>query len=327
MILQIVSDASNMNPMPTRALSQDWHYRGKFDARIPGLPTIVWSAVEALDIPPSIAGPMSNGARWLLLYLFTPANIKVDGKPWQLCPANTALIMTPGTRYWVDTRGPNEPSHHTWLLIDGLHALPVFPLTQDRDGMAWFLDPQGLLATELARYIEIVDSQRSDPFWCMQVCSSGIFDMLGKAVPGADMKNRITPKSVARKIDPIVARILAYLQANLSKHVKLKDIAIALHASPSTISHRYRAFADETPMQTLKRLRLFEAKIRLLRGELTEDIAESVGFCDARHLWAAFKHSEGISPQAFVKTTRLAQTPRAPDPEPGMRPSGSQRNS
>jgi len=82
--------------------------------------------------------------------------------------------------------------------------------------------------------------------------------------------------------------------------VRLADLARALHLSPSSLSHRYRTAAGESPMQSLKRLRILRAKVLLLKGHSLADVAEQLGFYDQVHLSVTFKKSEGVSPRAFL---------------------------
>jgi len=286
----------------------NWHFRGKFDARIPDLHTIVWSAVEGLDVPPSINGPMSPGSRWMVIYYDTPARMAFGHtrRQWQDIPANTAIMITPATPYSIDTRVHPGPSHHLWIMLDGVHELPLFALTEGGHRYVRFDDPDRTLLHEFKRYIDLVEAHLDAPFWTMQTGSRSLLARLSQVTAVAPGRYRVNPSPDIRPVDPIVGRVLAFLEKHLAERVRLEDIAHHLHASPSTVSHRYREFAGEAPMQTLRRLRLLRAKLLLLRGELTADIAERVGFYDERHLWSAFKQSEGMSPREFVKVNREA---------------------
>lgn len=282
----------------TKSDSRSGRVRAYFHARIPGFGAIVNSAAEMRDIPAWVQS-MRLAADWDLLYLHTPARIRVGTPraPWLEAGPGTAVLLAPFSRFWIDTR-PGK-GHHSWINIEGLEVTPAGRLPATRHGMPCFIDPTGALGTLMTGLVDTVVELQDQSFWALQLVGNRIISLLESATPARDGFLRIEARA-ADPVDPLVARVMAYLSANLSGRVTLESIAHALHTSPSTISHRYRAATGETALATHRRMRLLEVKRLLAIGQPLAAIAAQVGYCDVHHLSREFKRQEGMTPRGFV---------------------------
>jgi len=70
----------------------------------------------------------------------------------------------------------------------------------------------------------------------------------------------------------------------LAEPIFVRDIARHLGICASSLAHRYRTEARESPMQSLIFLRIELVKGLLMQGLPLKAIAENAGFCDVYHL-------------------------------------------
>lgn len=281
-------------------------FRGTVHSLIPDICPYVSAAVEARNIPPGMSHSMSVGPLWMFLYFVTRTNItlhELETLPLK-CPANTAILIRPGNQYRIDTRPAGDLSHHVWVVFDGLQPTPLAALVRNRGGYLTFADPDMVLLERMLSVVDAAERQRPAPFWSMQAPGRILLDIMNTAANVRHAAFVVTRETAKKKPDPLVTRVIQFLQDNLTTPVRLSAIAAHVHASVSTTSHRYRAATGEAPMQTLRRLRLLRAKVMLSQGHLLADIAEHLCFYDERHLALAFRRSEGMSPREFIKRTR-----------------------
>lgn len=291
---------------------QDVH-RGQTHVDIPNFTPVFRTLSEVRQLRRVLSGTMATGTGWTFLYVFTPIRLRL--RPlfhergslfrWTDHPAGTGILLPPNCHYQVDTRIAPGESHHAWFIAESLHAAAVFPLTRGPSRFTRFLDHDGLLGKSMLEAVDATEDSKPTPFWTMQIHGRHILDILETAAPTEEPGvYRITSKSVRKRQDPIVARVLTFFEGNLGRRVRLRDIAAHLHASVSTVSHRFRAATGEAPMQALLRMRLFRAKSLLIGGLRISDAAAESGFYDDAHFAATFRRMEGMSPSQFIGTRR-----------------------
>lgn len=194
--------------------------------------------------------------------------------------------------------------------MDGIQLTPIFSMmAPSRQGCLLFDDPEKILAPQMESLIETSIQSAPYYFWPAHLHGRRILDILQAAEPVSLMTYRVSQTVTSPPVDRIVGQVVQYLQAHLGDKISLSELARHLHMSASTVSHRYRAAAGESPMQTLNRLRLLQTKIRLVQGETVESIAHDLGFYDAKHLSNTFRKAEGIPPRVFVRGTKPTPTP------------------
>lgn len=274
--------------------------RACFNARIPEFEPLIRSAADMREIPARVT-EIFLPADWDLLYFHTPTRLRIGSvrAPWLNAEAHSAVLLSPYSRIWIDTRPNRGQGYHSWINMDGMDGSPVTRLMKAREGVPYIRDPEGVLGQAMTGLVDVIAELQSRSFWALQLIGNRILDMVAQATPVGDgsltLKGR---KTVA--VDPLVARILAYLSANLARKLTLADIARHLHTSSSTISHQYRAATGETALATHRHMRILEVKRLLSRGQPLAAIAAEIGFCDVPHLSREFKRQENMTPKAFV---------------------------
>jgi AraC-like DNA-binding protein len=294
--------------------------RGTVGVQLPGFGPIVVSVVELRGIQPHLAPILATGASWMLIVLLAPARLSVfraDSVVRLDFPSGSAILMPHHTRYRVDTRPARSGSHHFWMQIENVEKESrLLAMLDDETGCARFSDPSGALVARLAVMVEAVEQQRSEPFWVMQAYGRNIIHLLSGATREADGVCRIeNRRGSLTPPDHLVDRSLAFMKKNISQRIRLEDLAQHLHASVSTISHRYRAATGEAPIQTLHRMRMLQAKRLLVEGSSLRQIAEALGFYDEHHFSRAFKKGEGLTPLQFAQQSGSDRPMLGPTPK------------
>ena len=104
-----------------------------------------------------------------------------------------------------------------------------------------------------------------------------------------------------REAFPIV-RAKAFMMEHLCEPIKLEDIATEVSLSPSYFSALFKKESGETISDYLQRIRLEEAK-KLLRATSLNlnEIAQRVGYTDAKHFSKMFRKQTGARPNEYRK--------------------------
>ncbi|HSY23509.1 MAG TPA: GlxA family transcriptional regulator [Polyangiaceae bacterium] len=96
--------------------------------------------------------------------------------------------------------------------------------------------------------------------------------------------------------------LVAYVAAHLGEDLTVEALAQRMAVSPRQFSRQCRAALATTPAELVQRMRLDEAKTRLLEREATVSVvAESVGFRSADAFRRAFEGRFGIAPSDYRK--------------------------
>lgn len=276
--------------------------RGGYAGTIPGLEPLAVVAEDSPGVGACLSDQISTGYRHLLLYSYTSWRFRVHNgrwSQWQDGPACSAALIQPGTMYQIDTRQGPTPSRHIWVILDSLGATPLAIAASRKEGYVLFIDSEGRLAASLLAMVDVVERKQKEAFWSLQIHARRLVRLLAETRAEGSDGVRLVDETVPVP-DRLVGLVIDFLSRNLGNPIRLAQIARAVHASVSTVAHRYRAYAGEGPMQTLRRIRMVQAKILLLQGQRTADIATNLGFCDERYFSTQFKRSEGRSPRAFL---------------------------
>jgi AraC-like DNA-binding protein len=94
-------------------------------------------------------------------------------------------------------------------------------------------------------------------------------------------------------------RVKLILERDLQNPVPLEDVAHQMHCSARTLRRQLGVFKTSY-RQLLDEVRFERAKIMLKEGKLpTDQIAESLGFCDGAGFRRAFQRWSGLAPGAY----------------------------
>ncbi|WP_367303950.1 GlxA family transcriptional regulator [Burkholderia multivorans] len=100
--------------------------------------------------------------------------------------------------------------------------------------------------------------------------------------------------------DSLVHRAQHWLQKNMTKEVRMSEMASELGVSERTLIRRCQAALDQAPLRYLQSLRIEAARGLLEGGDLNvETIAIKVGYNDVSSFCRLFKEKVGLSPGAY----------------------------
>lgn len=100
--------------------------------------------------------------------------------------------------------------------------------------------------------------------------------------------------------DSLVQRAQHWLQSNMSRELRMSELAVALAVSERTLIRRFRAALERTPLAYLQDLRLEAARALLETGDLGIDaIAGQIGYRDTSSFSRLFRQRIGMSPGAY----------------------------
>jgi len=118
--------------------------------------------------------------------------------------------------------------------------------------------------------------------------------------------------------DSLVHRAQHWLQKNMTKDVKMSEMAQELGVSERTIIRRFHAALDQPPLRYLQSLRIEAARGLLEAGDLSlERITAQVGYSDTSSFCRLFKDKVGLSPGAYrdrFRPTGDSQTTQPDNP-------------
>ena len=123
-----------------------------------------------------------------------------------------------------------------------------------------------------------------------------------------------------------VENALSWYAEHLSLHPSIKEVAGAVHISPSHLRRLFWQIRAASPKQACQKIRLEQAQEFMGRSALTlDEVARHCGFASASHLCREFKQSHHITPTFWRKKVVMkfldpsASTPaRAPDRAPRL---------
>jgi AraC family transcriptional regulator len=95
-------------------------------------------------------------------------------------------------------------------------------------------------------------------------------------------------------------RVLKFVQENLSRQIRIREMANTARLSVSYFHRAFAAWMGETPNRYVRRRRIERAKTLMLSTEkCLAEIALDCGFSDQSHLTRLFRRSVGSSPATW----------------------------
>ncbi|OBC10542.1 hypothetical protein A5784_36605 [Mycobacterium sp. 852013-50091_SCH5140682] len=101
----------------------------------------------------------------------------------------------------------------------------------------------------------------------------------------------------------LLRRAIAFIDDNAHTDISLSDIAAAVYVTPRALQYLFRRHRDCTPMEYLRRVRLYHAHLDLLAADETTmvgEVARRWGFGHAGRFAAYHREHYGCSPQALL---------------------------
>ncbi len=224
--------------------------------------------------------------------------VRVGGQDHQRSPGSVALYR-PNTLYseWSERGGTTEQA---WIMFHTTTRNSPISKMLNKQKACFFEDPAGVVKDNIKAIFEQCCNERSGSSFRVQSCFFKIIDLL--IVASQSQGFLIAPRTAEHKEpdDSLRARVEAVIASRLMHPLSMAEIASRLGMSLSTLSHRYPIEAGETIIQTRTRIRIEEAKRRLLVGECQiKVLAHELGFFDSAHFTRAFHTAVGVPPMEF----------------------------
>jgi AraC family transcriptional regulator len=102
----------------------------------------------------------------------------------------------------------------------------------------------------------------------------------------------------------LIRRAKEFLQAEQANAIRLVDVAHAVNASPTYLTHIFRRVEGTSLHRYLTRLRLARALDELPHAPDLTQLALELGFSSHSHFTARFRHAFGCTPSEFRATAR-----------------------
>jgi AraC-like DNA-binding protein len=216
------------------------------------------------------------------------AVVRHHGRRFDLQPGRLYLIPahTP-SRYYCPKQMTLRWIHYTAELLNGLDLTTVYPccyavVPPDRRRIeslwdSFFAPQRSAVAGQLAR--QAVTLQLLSMFLCDIPSGSA---RLGQLERFRD--------------------VLGYIEANLTRPLRLAELAGVMHLQPTYFSNLFTEHLGQSPVQYIHRRRIERARRQLLQTDrAVHEIAASVGFEDPFYFSRLFKRLVGYSPSDFRK--------------------------
>ncbi|QCR18427.1 AraC family transcriptional regulator [Agrococcus sp. SGAir0287] len=152
------------------------------------------------------------------------------------------------------------------------------------------------LADALDRLVALLDAPEDAPVLAPLVTREIVLRLLQ-----TDQAPRLLAAAEQTHAD-LVADAITRLGADLAHPWSLDAIAAAAGTSAATLARRFRAITGLSPMRYLKRLRLGEARRRMLvHGETAAQAGNAVGYVSASHFSRDYRAAYGVPPAADAR--------------------------
>jgi AraC-like DNA-binding protein len=261
------------------------------------------SAATGYRLHPGLSGRIQHSG-WVFDYSFTAGfRVRVGSRsrPWRDRPANVGHLYPPGQSYWEDSRPSRGREQSAWVIFLNGETAGLEKRVEPW-GYARFMDEENVIGDLLSETARVGHVLGREGNWKAHSLLFALIHALLVAEHVEGETYRIGAGGGPALVSEWVQSVRSFLRENLSRPIKLTDVARRTHVSLSTLSHQYIKETGETPMQTLGRMRLGVVKSLLLKGEPLKRIARQTGYCDVYHLSKSFKRSEGMSPRAYLKS-------------------------
>lgn len=243
---------------------------------------------------------------WALDYPYSDSGLTralKRGAPWFTRSPGTACLFPPGVQFWEDPTRCPTPILFSYITFFRGEDLDLEKYVAGGKGFCVFHDQAGRLGDLLRETALQAGKGGASSFWGVTANLYRVAEILHSSKSFARGGGRVIDgESVAPPADEgqlFVERVREYLRERLAGGIGIDDLARHVGASPSLLSHKYKALTGETPMRTLMELRVAAAKNLLCRGESVKGAAARTGFCDEFHMSKTFKRLTGCAPSRF----------------------------
>ena len=178
----------------------------------------------------------------------------------------------------------------------------------DHDGRALYVSPlEQPLLEGLLRLVRLLDTPKDIP-----VLAPLILRELHYRLLQGEQHGRLAEIAIGDGRLRRTARAINWIKEHFTEPLQIETLAKQVNMSPSALHSHFKAVAAMSPIQYQKRLRLQEARRRLLAGATSaEEVAYAVGYASASQFSREYVRLFGQPPRRDAERIRdeLCQTP------------------
>jgi AraC-like DNA-binding protein len=177
--------------------------------------------------------------------------------------------------------------------------LPEPEAASQRRGLAVGETTAGLLSA-CARLIELLETPEDIPFLGHLIQREIVYRIL-RTPQGERLRAIATTGDLSHR----TARAIAWLRANYTKPLHMRELAAVARMGVSTLHHHFRALTAMSPLQYQKQLRLQAARQRMLMDGIdATSVAYEVGYESVSQFSREYSRCFGQPPMRDIKTLR-----------------------
>ena len=228
-------------------------------------------------------------------YLAVSVELPVVGNVLEASPEEPYLCMT----LTVD------PRELAALIVETGRPAP----RDDHDGRALYVSPlRAPLLDAFLRLVRLLDAPADAPVLAPLVLRELAYRLLQGEQFGRLAQMAIGDGRLRR-----VSGAIAWIREHFAEPLQIETLASRVHMSPSALHHHFKAATAMSPIQYQKRLRLQEARRRLLAGAPSADsVAYEVGYASASQFSREYARLFGQPPRRDAERVRDAAAGGAP---------------
>lgn len=260
------------------------------------------SAVFRASVPRTKCGPWRHPV-WVFDYTIEGGSfckVGSEDNEWLLRKPGTGHLYPPFIRYWEDSEKTSGKSSSMFITFTGGGEAGLDRFIENSMGFAQFSDSSGAVKKHLRKMVEA--AQYGDrAYWTVQSVFAGFLQFL-------NTKTKLRKDYLwdaggdAQDEDPsIYDKSILFFNKNYNNKISMKELAKHLNVSLSTLTHRYKKDAGESPLETLMRIRIENAKELMRNGQSIKEISALVGFYDEFHFMKTFKRITGLTVRQYRK--------------------------
>ncbi|MGB8262157.1 MAG: AraC family transcriptional regulator [Terracidiphilus sp.] len=222
-------------------------------------------------------------------FLLTSIDLPVVGQITGASPEAPYLAMVLKLEMPVVREILSQDEFHTSEVSSGARGLAVGKATPE-------------LLTSCCRLLDLLDTPRDIPFLGALMQREIVYRVL-RGPLGKHLRSIATLGEQSNR----TAKAVSWLKANYSKPLRVEELASVAQMGVSTFHHHFRSLTAMSPLQYQKRLRLHQARVRMMaEGMDAASAAFEVGYESASQFNREYRRLFGQPPMRDVRAIRLA---------------------
>jgi AraC-like DNA-binding protein len=220
-------------------------------------------------------------------YLAVSVDLPATSNVIEANPAEPYLCLTLGI----------DPRELAGLIVEMGRPAP----RDDHDGRALFVSPLGEhLLDAVLRLVRLLDTPTD-----LSVLAPLIRREIDYRLLQSEQYGRLAQMAIGEGRLRRVSGAIAWIKEHFAEPLQIDELAGRVHMSPSALHAHFKAATAVSPVQYQKRLRLQEARRRLVAGAPSADsVAYEVGYASASQFSREYARLFGLPPRRDAEQMR-----------------------